>query len=165
VSFGLLVAGFLATTNAGRVALAAGASRPGPRGLAAAVLIGLALAAGGALAAEPLLDALSISPESFRIAAGMVLAATAFRTLVAPHAEPGPFGAVLVTPELACMAIAAGATEPAGKVLAAAAVSLIASALAYRPPGRETSALAARLLAALQVVVAVALAVSGIRDV
>jgi small neutral amino acid transporter SnatA (MarC family) len=165
VSFGFLVAGFLATTNSGRVALAAREIRPGVRGFAAAILAGAGVVAAAVLLAGDLLDALSISPESFRIAAGLVLAAAGMRTLVWPHTAPGPFAAVLVTPELAALAVSFGADEPAGKVLAAAVCSLFPLALARRARRQETSALATQFLAALQLVVAVGLAVSGIRDV
>ena len=64
MSFAFLVAGFLATTNAGRVALAALAYRPDRRGRAAALLAGAAIVVGATLLADPLLDALSISPEA-----------------------------------------------------------------------------------------------------
>jgi hypothetical protein len=165
MSFGFLVATFLATTNAGRVALAAQTARPGPRGWAIAVLAAAALVVLGVLMADPLLDALSISPPSFRLAAGIVLLAAGLKTLVWPTPAPGPFAAVLVTPELAVAAISFGADEPAGKVLAAAALGLLPILLAARARRPETSAVAARLLAALQIVAGVALGVSGIRDV
>jgi hypothetical protein len=166
MSFAFLVAGFLATMNAGRVALAAAARRPAPRDLAAATLAAVVLVLAGVLGADGLLDALSISPESWRIAAAVVLGAAAIRTIVWPAAAPGaPFAAVLVTPELAAVAVSFGADEPSGKVLAAAALGLVPALLAYRARRRETSALGAQFLGALQVVVAIALAVSGIRDV
>jgi hypothetical protein len=104
LSFAFLVAGFLATTNAGRVALASRAERPAPRTLAVALLAGLALIALGVLFADDLLDALAISPESFRVAAGIVLGASGVRTIVWPQPS-GPFGAILVTPALACLAV------------------------------------------------------------
>jgi small neutral amino acid transporter SnatA (MarC family) len=165
MSFGFLVAAFLATTNAGRVALAAQAARPGRRDWAIAVVAGAALVVVGVLVADPLLDALSISPPSFRLAAGIVLLAAGLKTLVWPTPAPGPFAAVLVTPELAVAAISFGADEPAGKVLAAAALGLLPILLAARAQRPATSAVAARLLAALQIVVGVALGVNGIRDV
>jgi len=165
VSFGLLVAGFLATTNVGRVALAAQAARPGPRDWGAAVMGGAAVVVVGVLVSDPLLDALSISPPSFRLAAGIVLLGTGLRTLVWPTPAPGPFAAVLVTPELAVAAISFGADEPDAKVLAAAALGLLPILLAARVQRPEASAVAARLLAALQIVVGVALGVNGIRDV
>jgi hypothetical protein len=164
VSFGFLVAGFLATTNAGRVALAVQACRPGRRSFAVALLAGVAIVVAAALLADALLDALSISPESFRIAAGLVLGAAGVRTLVWPRAS-GPFGAVLVTPELVAVAVSFGADDPTGEVLAAAALALLPALLASRARRAETSALAAQFLAALELVVAIALVVAGIRDV
>jgi small neutral amino acid transporter SnatA (MarC family) len=165
MSFGFLVATFLATTNAGRVALAAQTARPGRRDWAIAVLAAVALVLLGVLLADPLLDALSISPPSFRLAAGIVLLAAGLKTLVWPTPAPGPFAAVLVTPELTVAVISFGADEPAGKVLAAAALGLLPILLAARARRAETSAAAARLLAALQIVAGVALGVNGIRDV
>jgi hypothetical protein len=165
VSFGFLLAGFFATTNAGRVALAREASRPGPSTVVLALLAGATLVVVATVFADDLLDALSISPESFRIAAGLVLALTAVRTIVWPGASAGPFGAVLVTPELACLALSFAADEPTGKALGAAAVTLPVVAVAATVRVPLPSALAAQLLAALQIVVAVALAISGMRDV
>jgi hypothetical protein len=165
VSFAFLVVGFLATTNAGRVALAALAYRPDRRGRAAALLAGVVIVVGATFLADPLLDALSISPESWRIAAAIVVGAAGVRTLVWPRATTGPFVAVLVTPELTTLALSFGADGPAAKVLAAAALGFLPVLVAYRARGEDTSALAAQFLAALQLVIAIALAVSGIRDV
>lgn len=165
MSYGFLLAGLVATANAGRVAVAASACRPSPRAFAAALLAGAAVIVAGAFVAGPLLDGLSISPESFRIAAGLVLAAAAVRTIVWPGVWSGPFVAVLVTPELAAVALSFGADEPTLKVLAAALPALLPALLAYRIRRTATGALAAQFLAALQIVVAVALAVAGIRDV
>jgi hypothetical protein len=165
VSFAFLVAGFLATANWGRVALAAQGARADRRAVAAAVLAGAALVVAAILLADPLLDALAISPESFRVAAGIVVGAAGLRTLVWPRAPGGPFAVVLVTPELTTLAISFGADESAGRALAAAALALLPALLAYQARRPETSALAAQFLAALAIVVAIALAVSGIRDV
>jgi hypothetical protein len=165
VSFGFLVAGFFATTNAGRVALAREETSPRLRTVAAALAAGVALVVVAAVFADDMLEALSISPESFRIAAGLVLAVTGVRTLLWPNAVGGPFAAVLVTPELACVALSFGADESTGRTLGAAAVTLPVLAIAATARTRLPSALAAELLGALQIVVAVALAVSGIRDV
>jgi hypothetical protein len=165
VSFGLLLAGFLATTNAGRVALAAGAARPRARGVAVATAVGAVLVVAGVLLADALLDALSISPESFRIAAGVILAATGIKTLVAPQPVPGPFAAILVTPELLAMAVSAGSSAGTGTALAAAAVAFAALTLTLRPWNAATTTRTAHFLAAVQIVVAVALAVTGVRDV
>jgi hypothetical protein len=165
VSFGFLLAGFFATTNAGRVAVAREASRPTPTTVGLALAAGAALVAAAVVFADDLLDGLSISPESFRIAAGIVLALTAVRTLVWPDAAAGPFAAVLITPELACLALSFGADEPTGRVFGAAAITVPVLATAATVRVRVPPAVVAQLLAALQVVVAVGLAISGIRDV
>jgi hypothetical protein len=165
VSFGFLVAGFLATTNAGRVALACRGARPAPRALALALIAGLALIVAGVVFADDLLDALAISPESFRIAAGIVLGASGVRSIVWPEPS-GPFEAILITPALACLAVSSGADEGTGKVLGAAVIALAVVAIAATARPREPAAgPAAQFLSALQVVIAVALVISGVRDV
>jgi small neutral amino acid transporter SnatA (MarC family) len=162
MSFGFLVAAFLGVTNAGRVGVArldAGGSPVLP------LVAGFVLVAAAALLAEELLDLLAISPESLRIAAGLVLAVTGLWALVGPVAHSGPVVSALITPELAVLAVSAGADERPVEVLGAAALALALVALACVAPRRELLVPAARLLAALQVIVAVALVVSGVRDV
>lgn len=154
MTFAFLVAAFVATVNAPRVRLA----RPEGGLLLPAVAV-LGLAAAAIAFAEELLDALAVSPESFRIAAGLVLAVAGLRTLVRPVPGPAPVLAALFTPELAVLAVSAGADEATGTAVAAAAVGVIL----VLAPVRAVPA--ARFLAALQVVVAVALVVAGIRDV
>jgi small neutral amino acid transporter SnatA (MarC family) len=151
-------------TNPGRVALALGAGRPRLALLSLALLAGFALVVVAALLADDLLDLLEISPESIRIAAGLVLAVNGLRTLVGSVSSSGPLAAV-VTPELALLALTAGADEPVGRVLAAAALALALVAPAALVGRRGLLVPVARFLAALQVVVAVALVVSGVRDV
>lgn len=172
MSFGFLIAAFLATTNAGRVALARESEQPSRRTLAAALVAGATIVVLATVFAGDLLGGLAISPESFRIAAGFVLLVTAIRTIIWPTASAGPFPAVLLTPELAVLALSFGADEPTGKVLGAAAITLpllvLAATTRLSLPARWPSlppARAAQLLAALQIVVAVALAISGMRDV
>jgi small neutral amino acid transporter SnatA (MarC family) len=166
MSFGFMVAGFVATTNAGRVALAREATYPSPRDRVLALTLGGVLVVLAAAFADDALDALDISPESFRIAAGIVLAAAGARDLVWPRASSGaPFAVVLLTPELVCVALSFGADEPAGRVLAAAALALPLVAIAALTNRPRPGALPVQFLAALQIVVAVALTVSGVRDV
>jgi hypothetical protein len=86
-------------------------------------------------------------------------------TLVAPSSWSGPFAAVLITPELTCLAVSFGADEPTAKVLGAAAVVLVVIAIAGLVRPRAPLVLATRFLAALQLVVAVALVVAGMRDI
>ena len=164
MSFWLMLAGFLGTTNAGRVALALGEGRAPRRLLGSAVAAGAALVLILALVADPLLDALDISPESFRIAAGIVLVAAGAFTLVRPRPS-GPPAAVLVTPELACMAIAASADEGVAPAIGAAAIALAVVAALALLPRVAPAGRAAPFLAALAVIVGVALVVAGVRDV
>jgi len=164
MSFWLMLAGFLATTNAGRVALALGEGRAPRRTLAVVVAAGAALVVALALVADPLLDALDISPESFRIAAGIVLVVMGAATLARPR-PGGPAGALLVTPDLACMAIAASADQGVGPALGAAAIALAAVAGLALLPRVRPAGRAAPFLAALGVIVGVALVVAGVRDV
>jgi hypothetical protein len=93
-----------------------------------------------------------------------VLGAAGVRTVVWPHPSSGPFPAVLVTPDLACVALSFGADDSTWKVLAAAAVSLPLLIAAIARP-RGPLVLATQFLAAVELVVAVALIVSGVRDV
>jgi hypothetical protein len=159
-----MLAGFLATANAGRVALGLGDGRAPRRPLALAVAVGAAMVLVLVLVADPLLEALDISPESFRIAAGIVLVAMGAATLVHPR-PGGPAAALLVTPDLACMAIAASADEGVGPALGAAAIALAVVAALALPPRLAPAGRAAPFLAALAVVVGVALVVAGVRDV
>lgn len=154
MNFAFLVAAFVATVNGPRVRLA----HP-ERGLFLPALGALGLAAAAIAFAEELLEALAISPESFRIAAGLVLAVAGLRTLVRPVPGRAPALAAAFTPELAVLAVSAGADDATGRAVAAAAVGVVL----VLAPVRAVPA--ARFLAALQVVVAVALVVGGIRDV
>ena len=164
MTFGLLVAGFLGTANAGRVALARGEGRPSPREAALLLGAGAVLVVVLAGVADALLDGLDISPESFRIAAGLVLVVAGLYTLARPRSS-GPFAALLGTPELACFAISAGADESLPRVLGAAAIALAVVAAAALAPRPALIARAAPFLSALQVVVGVALVVAGVREV
>jgi hypothetical protein len=165
VSFGLMVAGFAATTNAARVALARDAARPSTRARLLAVAIGCGVVVICVVFADDALDALDISPESFRIAAGLVLAAAGIADLAWPHVSNAPFAAILVRPELVCVALSFGADESIGRVLAAGAPALVLVAFAALADRPRPGPIPAQFLAALQIVVAVALTVSGVRDV
>jgi hypothetical protein len=95
----------------------------------------------------------------------MGLAGTGLRTIIWPQPVPGPFAAILVTPELVLVAISFGADEGTARALGAAAVSIPVVAWAAVRPARWPATRAAQFFAALQLVVAVALVVSGVRDV
>ncbi len=154
VSFGFLLLAFAAAVNPCRTRLALPASR-------AAVALGslIALAAGAALGGcgSVLLDALDVSPESFRLAAGLVLALEGLRALVVPRPAEEPelagLGAALVPvafpillqPGVVVLALAAGGDGVAGEAVGALAVALLLVGLAGvsrsgpagRPPRRR----------------------------
>jgi small neutral amino acid transporter SnatA (MarC family) len=165
VSFGFMVAGFVATTNAARVALTRQVASPSIGERVLAVGLGCAVVVLAVVFAGDALDALDISPESFRIAAGLVLGAAGLVVLVRPRASGAPFAAILVTPELVSVALSFGADEATGRVLAAAAPALVLVAIAALADRPRMGPLSVQFLAALEIVVAVALVVSGARDV
>jgi small neutral amino acid transporter SnatA (MarC family) len=144
----------------------------------AAVAVGLyALLAG---AADDLLDALDIAPETFRIAAGIVMAASGVFAILRlgladEDAAPGLFAGVfplgiplLATAAGLSAAVSFAADHGAGRTLAAAAVvSIATAALAwqYRDAWSPVAGGLARLIGALLVVLAAGLVVEGIRDI
>jgi small neutral amino acid transporter SnatA (MarC family) len=151
----------------------------------AAVALGALLALGTAAAVAAVggafLDTLDISPESFRLAAAVVLALEGARTLVLPRpgTEPelGGLGAALVpvafplllTPGVVALALAAGGDEIAAEAVGALALafgSVLAASLV--PRGDRADALLAagcRLLGAAEIAAGIALAVDALRDV
>lgn len=178
MSFGFLLLAFGAAVNPCRTRLAL----PGSR---AALVLGslVALAAGAALAVagDVLLEALDVSPESFRLAAGLVLGLEGARALLSPRPPREPelpgLGAALVPvafplllqPGVVMLALAAGADDVAGRAVGALCVAfaVVVLAGAVRVEGRGEALLAAgaRLVGALEVGLGVALAVDALRDV
>ncbi len=144
-------------------------------GIALAVLVVVAALAGDAL------DAIDISPETFRIAAGIVMLTAAVyavaRAAVArADFEPGLRAAVfplaiplLVSPASVIAAASYGADQGVGVVGAAAAVALGLAAVLVgwlrldRAPALVDAA--ARLTGALLAVLAVGLIVDGVRAI
>jgi hypothetical protein len=124
--------------------------------------------------ADPLLDALDVSPESFRLAAGLVLAVEGARALVWPRPAdepelPGLAAALvpvafplLLQPGVIVLALAAGAEDVAASGIGALAVALL---LAAALPARALLPAGARVLGALEIVAGAALAVAAIADV
>lgn len=149
-----------------------------------AAATGLALAAvlyaTAASTARPLLDFLDVEPETFRVAAGVVMAVMGARTLLPPLPAMGdasrdwragiyPLGIPLIAGPAGLMAaISYGADEGTAFTLAAAAPALLlASAVAGLAPVRirPVFAIAAPLMAALLVAAGAGLIVSGVRDI
>ena len=143
----------------------------------------LALGSGAAVAAVggAFLDALDISPETFLLAAGLVLALEGARALLVarPAAEPvlAGLGAavvpvlfpLLLTPGVVALALAAGGDGLAAEAVGALAVALAAVVLTtwIRRGERADGLLAAggRLLGAAEVAAGIALAVDSLHDV
>jgi len=184
MTFGLLLAAYLGVLNVARARLGApegsdGRARPWP--LAGGSLLALGLVAALAGWSGPLLRALQITPETFRIAAGIagVIAAAHILIVPRPAAEPVPGGwwaalwpvcfPLLVGPEVMAMAVATGTREGVPATLAAAgaalAVLLALGALPRRPLPDRVLVWLARVLALVLLVVGLWLAVDGIRDV
>lgn len=183
MSLGFLVLAFVAVVNPARVRLSAP-----EKDRAGLVALGslLVFAVGAALIAPAaeILAALDVSPESFRLATGLVLGVEGVWTLVRPSSPAeavlaGRIAAIvpvsfplLLTPGLVALALGAGAdsstTETLG-ALGALGTALIlavsAAALGHGPRAEVLLAAAARLLAAAEIVAAVVIAAEGVRDV
>jgi small neutral amino acid transporter SnatA (MarC family) len=172
----------VAAANPLRAALALRPGAPeGARALTPAVALGYGLVTLGAwgLAAVsgPMLDGLDISPESFRVGGGIVLALGGARlavtgltewTDVVPRWRSGlvPIAfPVLLAPELVAAAVGLGADEGAGPVLLAAVVAAVLGTLAFVAvrgrPGPTAGAIC-RLVGGVAVVCGTAYAIDGI---
>jgi small neutral amino acid transporter SnatA (MarC family) len=182
MSTALLVITFVAAVNPARIhsALPAGTGRARVAVTALGAALVLVAVVGLAAVAASLLDALDIDEASFRIAAGLVLLVAGGRDLLtqAPAAEPALAGwraalvpvaiPLLFRPEIAVLAIAAGADDGLAATAVAAAFGFALTVVSARAPSELfRSAIRvrdwlARLTAAVLVVVAVDLAVDGI---
>ena len=147
---------------------------------AAGVVIAVALYAVLAFGGEDLLEQLAIAPETFRIAAGVVMAASGvFAIWRMGFADDGALPGIgagvfpLAVPLLATAAglmaaISYGADHGAARTFTAAAVTVAVTGVLvwrYRDPWRPVAGALARLTGALLVAVAAALVVEGVRDV
>jgi small neutral amino acid transporter SnatA (MarC family) len=178
MSFGFFLLAFAAALNPLLTRLAA----PGrPAALALGALVALAAGAALAAAASVLLDALDVSPESLRLAAGLVLVLEGSRVLVLPRlgAEPAlpGLGAALVPvafplllrPGVVMLSLAAGGDGSVGEAVGALAAALVlvvlVGAVSMGPRTEPLLAAGARVLGALEIAAGAALAVDAIRDV
>lgn len=159
------------------------AAPDGGRARALAALIGFGVAAAPLLAvafgADAILEALELEPETFRVSAGIVLAAAGAATILfGPFAwavEGGWRGALfplafplLATPAALVAALSrAGDKGEAGVVIAALIVIAAAAGVTALAGGRGRTAAdaLARLTGALAVVLAAGLIVEGVRAV
>ncbi len=175
---------FFAVVNPASVALVAGAIRfPDERTRRAAIAIATVFAGGlaalAAVAADAILDGLEIEPETFRIAAGAVMATAGVYAALRPGAlTPAGQGSradglfplgipTLLSPAMLVAAMSYGADEGVGTAIGAAlVVFVLAAATAIALPAGRAPKLAAdgiaRLTGALLVVLSVALIVDGV---
>lgn len=180
----LLVVAYVAAVNPLRTRLGlpeseGGRARMGVLGAGALVAVGGVLSLAGW--SGPILDALEVSPETFRLAAGIVVSVAAIVTLIRPRpAEepeaPGALAALwpvayprLLGAEVVVLALTTGTQEGVAPTVAAAAVALgLAVCLGWLRRSRFTDRVllnTGRLVTVLLVIVAVFLMVDGIRDV
>lgn len=178
MSFGFLLLAFAAAVNPCRARLVLPLRQPT---LALGALVAMAACAAVALSGSVALDALDVSPESFRLAAALVLGLEGLRALLLPRPAAEPelpgLGAALVPvafplllqPGVVMLALAAGGDDVAGRAIGALslafAVVVLAGALRVGERGEALLAAGGRLTGALEIAVAVALAVDAVRDV
>jgi small neutral amino acid transporter SnatA (MarC family) len=149
--------------------------------MAVAAAIAAAVAVAGAASSGPILEALDVTPGTFRVAAAIVLGLASARWLIvgAPTvAGDGPAGGwgrvgvpllipALVTPQLAMVSVSAGADDGVALVAAGAAASLAVAWVATIVAKRHHAGWVAgvRLVAAVAMAAALALAVDGVQTV
>ncbi len=183
MSFAFYAFAFLAVANPFRWRLSVPEDDGLPRPQAIAFGLGLLIAAALAItaAADSILDRLDISPESWRIATGVVVIGAGLWVMAFPQRRqeaslPGSaagvvpvFFPVLLSPELFVLLKSTGADEGVGFTLWALAIPVAAvvllSSLRRSPTSETVMTGLSRLLGALAVVVGIALIISGIRDV
>lgn len=182
MSVALAAVAWIAVANGARVALALSneSSRPPWRNaLGGVISLGAvwALAAG----AVPLLDWLQISPETFEIAAGIVVAVAGLWVIVVaePRQEPGPEGwagsvwpvafPTMLRPEVVTLAIATGSINgtagTVGWAAAGIAVAVVLSMLPLNNVRRGALGWLSRIMGAAAVVVGIWLLIDGVRSV
>jgi len=172
---------FLAAVNPAAAAMAAPRDkRPDFPVVALGAAIAFGLLAAATMLADSFLDGLDVEPETFRVAAGVVLligGGLAIWTGGAAHSGPwegwkaGLFPLavpVLATPAALAAAVSYGADRGAGEATASAGIAvLVAGGLIIARAGRSESALdaIARLTGALLIAVAAGLIVDGVRAI
>lgn len=180
----LLGIAYLATVNPLRTRVGLPES-DGGRGRMSVLALGAVIALGGVLAlagwSGPILDALEVSPETFRLAAGIVITVAAMVLLARPRpaTEPEASGAKaalwpvayprLLSAEVVALALTTGTKEGVVATLVAAAIAFgLTVALGWLPRTDFTDRVlvnTGRLFTVLLAIVAVYLMVDGIRDV
>lgn len=178
MSFAFLLLALVVSANPCRARLALPERR---EAVALGALVALGVASGIAAVGSGFLDALDISPETFRLAAAVVLAIEGTRALLLarPAREPelAGLGAALVpvafplllTPGVVMLALTAGGDDMVGEAVGALTVAFgLVLLTTLIPRGARADALLAaggRLLGAVEIAVGVALAVDSLHDV
>lgn len=174
---------FIAAVNPAGAALTltpGGTERPRRAGIVAGAALALGLMLAAAAFANPVLDFLDIAPESFRLAAGVVLAAVGVVFMLAgrlplPADDSGDamraaagVAGVVAGPAALTAAVSYGADERLGLTGGAVVVAVLLAIgilLAARPRDRVILVWGARVLGALLVAIAAGLATSGVRAI
>lgn len=170
---------YLAAVNPPRIRphLAASSDRADPRQLLLGAVTVVAAGLLMVVAADGILDMLDISDETWRLAAGVVCLLVGMRALLVPGLGEMPAAdgrglipiafPLLLTPQLASLAILFGATESIatawGWLVVGVAIGAAAGWLQNRRPALWLAL--ASILAAVLIVVGTALIIAGIRDV
>ena len=148
--------------------------------MAAAAAVAAAVAVAVSWLSEPVLDALDVTPATFRVAAGLVLGVAGvwwlalgtwslpddvrqgpWRQVVVPLLVP-----VLVTPQLVAVSISVGADHGVPVVLLGAAAAMaLAWIMTSVGAATESWSVASRFVGMVALVVALAMAVDGVRSV
>jgi small neutral amino acid transporter SnatA (MarC family) len=178
----LFVLAALCTVNAPRCRTAVPATSEATALAALGAAITAAAMAVFAIAADPLLDLVSISPSSFRLATGLLLVATGILAFGGPGPAPDPAlpgrraalvpicFPTLLTPGLAALTISGSVDHSAPCAFAVAAVALatlpaLVSTGPESPVRRRVLDGVARLLAGGLVLVALGILFEGIFDI
>jgi small neutral amino acid transporter SnatA (MarC family) len=169
------LAALAAAVNPAAVALAAGGRVP-PR-LAAIAAATAAVVLGTAVAlARPLLDGLALSPESFRVAAGIVMIAGGIQVFLFSRRAPRspqswqeavhPLGLpAIATPAAAAAAISVSANEGVSLALGGVALAIALGGAGVLAGPRPALGTAARFIAALLIVLGIAEIVDGVKAI
>lgn len=149
--------------------------------VAASALVALAGAVAAALGSGPILDALDVTPGTFRVATAVVLGLASARWLIVgapPVSAEGPAEGwnrvgvpilvpVIVTPQLAMVSLSVGADDGVALVAIGVGAGLAAAWLLTVVTKRRQIAwtTGVRFVAAVALTVALALAVDGVKTV
>ncbi len=180
----LVLTAYLAALNPARTRLGVPEDETGRARLGllvAGTAIGLLTLTGLAAASRSVLEALEVSPETFRIAAGfvMVIVASWMIFVPVPTTEPVPAGSAavlwpvafprVVSPETITLALSTGASDGLGLTLSglalAGAMLIVLGPVRVGPISGRVMSSVGRVAAVVLVFIGVWLAIQGVREV